>query len=198
MKRTKTFPKKLTGVDFETGKTTSQKATILTNDPSLTGWGWAVLDGNDAIIDTGCIKTESQSKARRIRKGDDRVRRISEINHVLIDVIRKYNVQIILSELPHGSQTASAAVMIGITAGIAQTIADCFGLSIEWYSEGDAKNHLLRKRSATKQEIIDAIVIRYQVPWTGIKYKDEAVADAMAIYHLAQQKSSVINFMRQR
>lgn len=174
-----------------------QKGTILTNDPSLTGWGWAVLDYAGQVLDCGCIKTESESKARRIRKGDDRVRRISEINHALIDIIRSYNVKIILSELPHGSQTASAAVMIGITAGIAQTIADCFAMSIEWYSEGDAKKHLLNKRSATKQEIINAIASHYDVTWFDVKYKDEAVADAMAIYHLAQEESSVIKMMKQ-
>lgn len=197
MKRTTSFSRKLTSINFETGEATFQEATILTNDPSLTAWGWAVLDGDGKVINTGCIKTSSESKARRIRKGDDRVRRISEINHSLISIIRRYNVQIILSELPHGSQTASAAVMIGITAGIAQTIADCLGLSIEWYSEGDAKNNLLGKRSATKKEIIDAISAHYKVPWTKVKYRDEAVADAMAIYHLAQEQSSVIKFMKQ-
>ena len=49
-----------------------RKPTILTNDPSLTAWGWVVLRGN-AIVEAGCIKTESQAKKRRIRKGDDRI-----------------------------------------------------------------------------------------------------------------------------
>ena len=173
-----------------------QRNMILTNDPSLTAWGYAVINSDGIVRDAGCIKTSSESKARRIRKGDDRVRRISEINHILLLKIRDWGVGYILSELPHGSQTASAAVMIGITAGIAQTLADSFKLGIEWYSEGDAKKHLLNKRSATKQEVINAISEHYDIPWTGVKYKDEAIADAMAIYHVAQDQSSMLRFLK--
>jgi len=165
---------------------------ILTNDPSFTAWGWAVIDMKGNVIDTGCVKTESESKKRRIRKGDDTIRRISEINDVLLSVIDTHNVQIILSELPHGSQNARAAVMIGVVAGIVQTIADCKGLPVDWYSEQDAKKHLLNKKAATKEEIIKAISNIYTVPWKGIKYHDEAVADAIAIYHVARSQSSIL------
>ena len=174
----------------------SGRRTVLTNDPSLTAWGWAVLSLEGEVIAVGCIKTQSEAKARRIRKGDDRVRRISELNVELLVLIHDYNVQYILSELPHGSQTASAAVMIGITAGIMQTIADCHNIGVEWYSEGDAKKCLLGRKAATKQDVIDAVKQKYKVPWTGIKYKDEAIADAMAIYHVAREQSSVLKFMK--
>src|SRR6056297_3054439 len=99
---------------------------ILTNDPSLTAWGWAIIDWQDNVIQTGCIKTKPDYKKKRIRKGDDTVRRLSEISQKLIKLINHYNVQYILSELPHGSQNANAAVMIGATTGIVQTLADAF------------------------------------------------------------------------
>ena len=165
---------------------------ILANDPSFTGWGWVVVNMKGNVVDVGCIKTESESKKRRIRKGDDTVRRIGEINEQLSKVISENNVQIILSELPHGSQSASAAVMIGAVAGIMQTMADCKGLPIDWYGESDAKKHLLNKRSATKEETIKAISKIYNIPWTGVKYKDEAIADAMAIYHVAKSQSPLL------
>ena len=124
--------------------------TILTNDPSMTGWGVAVLDYAENILFTDCIKTEPSSKKLRIRKGDDTIRRISEINKRLIYIINKYNVQFIVSELPHGSQNARAAVMIGVVSGIGQTLSDTFGISIEWYSEGDAKKALHNRISCTE------------------------------------------------
>lgn len=168
--------------------------TILTNDPSLTAWGWAVLRG-DKIIQVGCIKTAPEQKKRRIRKGDDNTRRVSEIVQELHQLIAFHNVNYILSELPHGSQNASAAVMIGMTVGIIQTLADCLKLPVEWYSEMDAKKCLLNKRSATKQETINAIDKNYPfTPWTYIKYKDEAVADALAIHHVACQQSNVLKY----
>jgi len=71
-------------------------------------------------------------------------------------------------------------------------MADCKGLPIDWYGESDAKKHLLNKRSATKEETIKAISKIYNIPWTGVKYKDEAIADAMAIYHVAKSQSPLL------
>jgi len=174
------------------------KLIVLVNDPSICAWGWAVIAHGQRIIDSGCIKTTSETKKRRIRKGDDSVRRISEINETLLSIIRKYKVNYILSELPHGSQSASAAVMIGVVRGILQTMADCLSIGIEWYSEADAKRSVLGKNSASKDEMIGAISSIYpQVPWVKTKYIDEAVADAMAVYHAATKQSSVLKMFNQ-
>ncbi len=171
---------------------------ILTNDPSFTAWGYAVLDEQGNVHETGCIKTVPEQKKRRIRKSDDTVRRIQEINKTLILLIDKYNIDYILSEAPHGSQNASAAVMIGVVTGIVQTLADCFEIPIDWYSENDAKKHLLGKISATKTEIIKNIGNLYNITWTGIKYKDEAVADAMAIFNVARTQSELLKYMKRK
>ena len=172
--------------------------TILTNDPSMTAWGWGILTFSVEIIELGCIKTKTEGKKRRIRKGDETTARISEINKILLELIRKYNVTYILSELPHGSQNAAAAVMIGVVAGIAQTIADTLDIGIEWFSEGDSKKCLLGKISATKQETIDAIDQIYAVPWTNIKWRDEAIADALSIHYCATKQSSSLKLLKQK
>ena len=184
-----------TGGIMERTKTTKKECVILTNDPSFTAWGWAAITPGGRILETGCIKTESKSKMLRIRKGDDRVRRTSEICLELLRVIHKYDVDLIVSELPHGSQNASAAVMIGIVIGILQTIAETETIAIEWYSEADAKQSVLNKRSAVKKEMIDAITKLYKVPWMGVGYRDEAVADALAVFHVACEQSSMIRMM---
>lgn len=171
----------------------SQKeSTILTNDPSICAWGYAVISMDEEILEANCIKTESGGKKMRIRKGDDSIRRINEITSELIRVIKEHNVVFIISELPHGSQSASAAVMIGMVTGIMQTIADCFDIGIEWYSEGDSKHSLLGKRSATKGETIKAVKKLYDVPWFNVGYRDEAIADAMSIYYLARKSSGTL------
>ena len=169
------------------------KHTILSCDPSLTAWGWIVLDTEGNVIDQGCIKTAPSSKKLNIRKGDDRCRRVCEINQILLRIIKKHNVAFILSEQPHGSQSAVAAVMIGICLGIVQTLADALDIGVEWFSEGDCKKCLLGKRSAGKDETIQAIKKLYPgVPFTGTKYIDEAVADTMAVYHYGKMYSSML------
>lgn len=177
-------------------KRTSATDSIMVHDPSITAWGWAVLDWDDQVLDAGCIKTSSEHKKRRIRKGDDTIRRISEINRRLLEVIHRYHTIYMVSELPHGSQSASAALMMGITSAVPQALGDALNIPVEWYSEGDAKKALLNKRSAAKQEIIDAIGELYQVDWTGVKYRDEAIADALAIHYVAQLNSQAIKMMK--
>jgi len=170
---------------------------ILTNDPSFTAWGWAVLTRSGIVVDCGCIKTVPEQKKRRIRKSDDTERRISEIVHTLLSLIKKYNVVYILSEAPHGSQNASAAVMIGACVGIVQSIADVLDIGVEFYSEGDSKKNTLGKLSATKNEMVQAIQKVYTtVKWSGIKYVDEAVADALAVHYVASRFSSTMKMMR--
>ncbi len=179
-------------------RTKNQSFTILTSDPSITAWGWAVISKNGNILETGCIKTAPEQKKRRIRKSDDTARRASELIKQLLNMIRKYNISYLLTESPHGSQNASAAVMIGLCTGIMQTISDCLDIPIEYYSEGDSKKCLLGKLSATKDETIKAIDKLYDVRWRNIKYIDEAVADAIAVYHVASKESTTIRLFKNR
>ena len=170
--------------------------TILTNDPSITAWGWAVLDRHGKVLDCGCIKTSPEQKKRRIRKGDDTVRRASVVIQELLRVIRKWNVTYLLSELPHGSQNAQAAVMIGMVIGIIQCLADTLDMSIEFYSEGDSKKCALGKLSAVKNEMIVAMDKIYDVPWRKIKYIDEAIADSLGVHNVAMKQSSTLKFVK--
>ena len=181
---------------MERTKPASSQFTVLTNDPSFTACGWALLNRDGEVIQAGCIKTAPEQKKRRIRKGDDTMRRISEINHTLKKIIEGYNVNYILAELPHGSQNASAARMIGMVAGVLQTISDWTDIAIDWYSEADAKKAVLGKRSATKQEMIDAMAHEYSGWRYDVKYKDEAIADALAIHYVAMQQSAILKFWK--
>lgn len=168
---------------------------VISFDPSLTAWGWVVMDGEDnRVLDCGCIKTEPLHKKLRTRVGDDRIRRINELNQQLLKVIRSWNVRYIVSEQPHGSQSAVSAIMVGITLGIGQTLSDTLNMGIEWYSEGDAKKALSNRKNLSKQQTIEEIKKLYDVPFTGTKYKDEAVADAIAVYNVAKQQSSFLKF----
>jgi Holliday junction resolvasome RuvABC endonuclease subunit len=184
--------------------------TVLCLDPSITAFGWAVMRQNE-LIDSGCIKTEPSKAVLHIRKGDDRCRRINDICYVLNKKIKEHSICYVVSEQPHGSQSASAAIMIGITLGLIVAICNTIEIGVEWYSEGESKKNLLGKASATKLETLLAIDKLYKVPktkgiarnrkgevialWSGISYIDEAVADALSVYHIAKKESSFIKAM---
>jgi len=175
-------------------KQQSKKPRILACDPSLTAWGWVVLEGHIPQA-SGVIVTKPEAKKRRIRVGDDDVRRVGELITQLVKVIEKYNVTFIVTELPHGSQSSRGAITIGIVLGVLQSFNILQNIPVEWFSEQDAKKALLGRISATKQQVIDAVADLYEVYWTGKKYVDEAVADALAIYYCAEQTSPTIKFM---
>lgn len=171
--------------------------TILTNDPSFTAWGYAILTFQGEILETGCISTKPVDKMLRIRKGDDRIRRTSELLTHIKGLINDWNVQLILSELPHGSQNAQAAIMLGIVSGVAQAASVFLDIPIEWYSENDAKKSLdLKKKVISKQDTINAIDRLFTVNWSRVKYKDEAVADALAIYNAALHESAILKYRK--
>jgi len=167
---------------------------VLCLDPSSTAFGWSVVRGTE-VIACGCIKTEPSNKKLRIRKGDDRCRRITEINLTLHEVIKKFKVAYIVSEQPHGSQSAVSATMMGIMLGIIQTISDFTNIGLEWYNEGDCKRCALGKSSATKKEMIDRMSTLYEVDWKGAAYKDEAIADSLAVHYVARKNSAIFKAM---
>lgn len=174
---------------------------ILCCDPSLTAFGYAVMDclksDKEATVAFGCIKTGSKSKMLRIRKGDDRCRRYTEIAETLKMVIEQNEVKYVLAELPHGSQNAVAATSLGGVTGL--LIGLCLGLDIgiEWYSEGDSKKWLLGKSSGAKANTIREVRKQYGSQWvSGIKFRDEAVADSISIYHVGKMQSPVLKMMK--
>lgn len=186
------------GYTFYKQQPFSPKKLILTNDPSIVAWGWAVVDPvTNTVVECGGIKTEPESKKLRTRKGDDRVRRVTDINRQLIAVIKKYNIALILSELPHGSQSAVAALMIGIVTGIMQAIGDSLEIPVEWYSEGDAKVAVSGKRSVPKDDMVTIIdkLFDEKVLWKKTKWENQAIADALAVYYVARQQSTALKML---
>lgn len=169
---------------------------IMSHDPSMTAWGWVILDQHGFVVDSGAIKTKPADKKLRIRKGDDRTRRVSEIVFTLSEWTKKYGVRHHVGELQHGSQSAVAATSLGLCVGILQTFCDCAGVGLEWFSEGDAKKSVCGKASIAKDVMVRLMSTKYETfKPRGVKWIDQAVADALAVHHVAMEQSSVLKFM---
>lgn len=178
-------------------KRSEKKNLIMTNDPSMTGWGWAVIDPKDnTVVDCGMIHTEPANKALRTRKGDDRVRRVQELTFELIRVIKKYHIALIVSELPHGSQSAVAAIMIGISTGVMQALGDALGVPVEWFSESDAKLAAANRRHVPKGHMVAIMENLYpDTQWKKTKLANEAIADSLAVFHVARRQSTILKHL---
>jgi Holliday junction resolvasome RuvABC endonuclease subunit len=190
--------KGITPVRMPPENVNKQYGSILACDPSLTAWGWSIIKPNGDVAAAGVVKTKPADKKLRIRKGDDFVRRINELYYELTGVIKKHNVKIIVSELPHGSQSATAAKALGAVTALMQVTANFYGVGLEWYSEGDCKAAVLQRRSVSKADMITAISKLYKdVPWQGNKVANEAIADSLAVYHVALSQSPSVKMVQQ-
>lgn len=176
-------------------------STIMACDPSLTAWGYSIIENNN-MIDFGVIKTESRVKKLRIRAGDDRVRRCMEIADVLNKVIDKHNVVHIVSELPHGSQNSSAAFALGMVTAIMATLTVCRKVSVDWYSELDGKKAITGHKPGkiTKQDVLRSVTSSFGRRGFYLlkdepKYVKEAVADSLAIYEAALHDQSTLKML---
>jgi len=168
---------------------------ILSNDPSLTAWGWSVYDTiSKRIISYGVFKTAPSPKKLKIRKGDDRVRRVQELSENLLKVIKEYRVDYIISELPHGSQSAVAAVMIGLCIGVLQSLSTSLSIPIEWYYEMDCKSMIFGRRDVSKEQVMSKMYTEFALPISPPKtmVEKEAVADSLSILYTAMRCSEVI------
>ena len=173
-----------------------KKFRVMANDPSLCGWGWAVLDWRGEVVASGAERTNPKATKMRVRKGDDLVRRCSEITTALLQVIDEWKVEYLVSELPSGSQSASAAVMIGIVTGVVQTLSASLYLPIEWYSQQDAKKAAMLPRRAGKKAMLEAMRMEYKNWEHNVGWMDEAIADALAVHNVARKQSPVLMYMR--
>lgn len=182
-----------------TRKVKSKGNTVLACDPSLTGWGWAVINWDGTVVDTGMIKTEPLHKKQRIRVGDDFARRIKEIVHVLFTNIVKHKINYMVCELPHGSQNAAAAKMVGAVPSIMETMAITLDIGLEWYSEADGKKAVLGSTKGSKDEMVYAIKKLFPDVYfkeVGAKAINEAVADALACYYVGMLQSNTMKMLK--
>lgn len=148
-------------------------------DPSLTGWGYAVFH-NDMLVDYGIVST----KKGKGRVAFDLVNRAFYIVDRLLPIIQSSDV--IVSELPHGSQSSAAAVMIGMVIGISTALSRASAKPIYFYLQRDWSIFIHGKHISDKNETVKKILQLYEIK--GSKRKVEAVADAVSVflYHRAR------------
>lgn len=176
---------------------------IIGLDPSLTCTGICVVtyEGRpEQNVKLGWIKTEPQSKKRRIFSGDDDVRRLK----LILDAIEAtwagesppssaLSVDVV-AEMPAGSQSYRGAVVIGMMVGWITTWCYDRNLQLRWVTPSDVKVALAGKKGASKDEMVVAAVrLLSSIPNQGgaragsvvlpkaTKPGREAMADALGV-----------------
>ena len=168
-------------------------------DPSLTRFGTAVFYFDPVtglrIERLFLIRTE-KTKQRVIRVYSDHLRRAQEISKALryLTRYRQQPIELVITEIPNGPSTYTAANAFGICLGVISSVA------LDWplieVTEDQVKIAATGNRHATKQEIMNWAIGKYpDAQWLVKKRKgklsytkdNEHLADAVACIHAAKE-----------
>lgn len=158
---------------------------ILYCDPSAAAFGYAIMDG-DRYVSGGMRKLTPEGKDSLARK----CLAISMNCLTMLDELtRTHAIGAVVTELPHGSQSAVAAWYLSTVNSTLYVYCMLKGIPITHISESDAKKTLHgRSRGVEKQETVDRLIDIYPsfsyIP-ANVRTKVElyAIADSLAIYH---------------
>jgi Holliday junction resolvasome RuvABC endonuclease subunit len=152
---------------------------ILTLDPSLTAFGWAILDKSKYVAG-GCIKTKKE-KGLVVRSDHNRLK---QILLVLISLRDQYKLTEVYYEVPGGSKGFRCAQALAAVRGVVLGFCVASGLKYHEVRVGDLREALLGNKNATKDEIL--VYVKQKIPTFTTKTMDEAtiyaVSDALAVY----------------
>jgi len=162
----------------------SPHRTVLTLDPSKTATGWAVLRGTKCV-DAGCYVFKSQLDKKR--SSIDKFWEFNlEYTSFLYDLVRRYWVNEVCSEFPHGSQSYNAAVSLTTVKNIIGSLKPVLEMPVYFYTESDCKKHYFGKakgieKSDTVREMSDKFA-DWNLTLPKADYKKQAICDALLVY----------------
>lgn len=154
-------------------------------DPSLRNWGVAVMD-YDPIIDVIEVVSVDVIKTKPIKKSKlPKSQQDLEAAQALLKGILPYatNADVVVIELPIGSQSAAAMKSYGICIGITACLTN-LGIPFIYKTPYDIK-HVVGNKETSKEEIIDWVRERYPDKLSKYKNSAEHQADAVVSVHAA-------------
>lgn len=172
---------------------------IIGFDPSFRNWGYSVgsldIDTLDvSISEIGTISTQKDT-SKQIRVNCDDLRCFKHLYDNLKVIIDRIKPVFIFAEIPHGAQTARAAV------SYAGSVALCAALcpSVIVVSARDLKITVGNKANTSKEEVIEWVHERHpNLPWkkskTGTLHaSNEHLADSIAAIYTGLKTSQFVD-----
>ena len=184
--------------------------TALCLDLTLANCGLSVMDIYDVndidVVYIDLVVTE-KSKEKSLRRNSDDLARARAINDEIQKIIKEFDCNIIIAEMPEGTQSSRAAFSFGTTNGILA----CQTLPIIEVRAVDAKKVAVNTKSAAKSKMIDWAFKTYpHLDWKiGVRKnrpakitrdmltaKNEHIADSIAVGHAGVSSAEFTRLIR--
>jgi len=164
---------------------------VLGLDPSLTAYGWAIVDrSRDVVLSAGCIRTEKDARKSHMYAADQDALRVIMLAEGLEEAVlkaRSFAGSIdqsprIVCEAPAGAQHAASAKALGQSFGVTLGILVAAGLYPRLVQAHEVKLRLGGSRDASKAAVADGV--QAMTSWRSearTKPSREAEYDAAAV-----------------
>lgn len=134
-------------------------------DPGFANLGLAAIKlqklGGSSLLDVRLVRTTPLHKKNRIAVADDESRRLTEIEDELIAFFDKHRPEIVAIENPPWGKNAQAVKSCALMWGAAHCLCRTRGLVLINVSAQEIKTTVAGSKSASKEEVFDAIKTRY-------------------------------------
>lgn len=154
-------------------------------DPGFANIGYVIarLDTTKVVpIKASVFITEKSNKKRNVLASADNFRRAQEISVFLRQLIFENKISIICLESMSFPRNSSAAAKVAMFWGVLSAITEHLGIPVIQASPQEVKLALTAKKSATKEEVEEAVKKLYTVPKIqSIGSKENHAYDALAV-----------------
>lgn len=169
----------------------SRSFRLLGMDPSFSNWGLALAEytpgGPLSIEELACVSPKAV-KQRGVRRNSLDLDRCSMLAQSVLPATRC--VDVVLVEVPVGSQSSRAAVSYGVCLGILGALSK--HLPVIQLTPAEVKRALTGNAEATKDEMIDAAVLRHpEAPWPRRRVKGELIVIKKSAEHMADAVGAI-------
>lgn len=157
---------------------------LLSLDPSFRNWGFVIVeydtDTHQLAIKSGGVLSSKPDKSNNKQNTKDL--KVSKYLYTHLNQLIK-DTDIVIAEVPHGSQSSRAMVSYGVCIGLLGTIQQ----PLVQVSANDVKR-LVGSNTASKDDVINWVNKHYQLDWLPkAKSKSEHICDAIAALHIGIQ-----------
>lgn len=151
---------------------------ILGIDPGLANTGWAVLKGEDKVVDSGCLVT---------KPNEDSSKRLVFIYNELEKIIKKYKVEVVSIESLFFAKNAKSALPVAEAIGVIKVCGLKNNCRVVEYTPLQIKIALVGYGRAEKEQV--EVMVRNQLGLNDrVKITHEADAMAAALTELFTMK----------
>jgi len=162
---------------------------LISIDPSmrhtaLVCFNYDTTTGKFSYVDSVTVNTEKADKKKKIRASSDLIKSCRELYEGVHSFVEKHSPQVIISETPSGSQSASGMKSYGVSCFLLGTLSPS---PIE-VTPIEVKTSTVGKKTASKKEMIEWAFERHpEVDWKlgrdGMPQitTEEHLADAIAV-----------------